>query len=430
MLTIPGAVAVRHRESGLVAGFRAIFGYVFSFETAFFFFLYSNAFNLFIPKPPIDETVIMMGVCFLIGGWIVLREGLYRPGLEVFVAWILFLGWIIMSLSWTPAQLLAKDHILQLATFDVLCFFGGGLIVASSRERVVRMLVILLIGSLFFSFYGIGIYLTYGSFRFNTAFDYGRLYLLWGYAASAGGVIAYTIMLYSRFGSVKQITFALLFAITLYFLLIASGRGPLLSTALPCLVPLLLSRPLGRRGVLRMHKWQISALLIIAAAVIGIAYLLASGFESQTLNSFTRLLEKSENANLVRGANRLNYYPGAIRFWLESPIIGNGVVSFSVLFYGNERPGAFAHNIILEILSSYGFVGIALFSLLLWTGLRHASWKRISGDPLFLCVFLLFLSRFISAQLSVDLPKNTEMFTYLAMLTMRPPAPASARSRY
>ena len=82
------------------------------------------------------------------------------------------------------------------------------------------------------SAYGIFIYLFYGNFRFYRGFaGMGRMYLNWGYAAANGAIIAFALVIFSRSLSPRQFLGAAVFVLCTAFLLIGSGRGPLLGVA-------------------------------------------------------------------------------------------------------------------------------------------------------------------------------------------------------
>ena len=80
-----------------------------------------------------------------------------------------------------------------------------------------------------------------------------------------------------------------------------------------------------------------------------VLYLVLSGQATGTLSRFGKLFEEAQDPELLQGANRFEYFAAAFKFWMQSPIFGNGVGSFSTMFIGMEVPGTHAHNIILDI---------------------------------------------------------------------------------
>lgn len=413
-----------HRPVGSLGWLQRGLYHLLSFETCFALVLYSNRFKPFLPPLPVDDTLVWMVLCVPIGAVIVFRRGLYLPGLTIVAATLPFLAWAVIGLAWTPSRTLAGPTLSYMVGVNTLCVTCGAMVIAPERERMIRFLAIIFILSLGIALAGLYINIVYGSFRFfrTDAELTKRLYLNWGYAVTSGAIIAYCAGLYSRFMSRQQIVAVLLFILTFQFLLVSSARGPLLSVVVVCLLPLLIGGISVSRGrVLVRHSTLIALLLVVTAAAY-VAYLLATGESSATLNRFARLLEQTENTDLVQGANRFAYFAGAIQFWQQSPIVGNGVASFAVMFNGMEVSGTHPHNIILETLTNHGLVGLVLFLIMFGYGVRHATLQRLETDKLFMCVFLLFLSRFVAAMYNTEIASQQPLIAFLGMLALRPPS--------
>jgi len=399
--------------------------HLFSFEFCFALFLYSNRFQPMLPPLPVDPTMLTAALCVPLAVILVLRQGIYLRGMPILAAHLAFVAFAVISLAWTtPGHRLANVYLAQLGGLSTLCVIAGALVIAPSRERAMRFLAFILLMSVFISLYGMWIYVTYGTFRFYRGFgdSAARLYLSWGYAVTSGAVIAYVIALAAPIGSRRQIVGILLFAVSFIFLLVASGRGPLLAVAVACLPPLLLdSVEVSRGRVLVRYTALLAALMILAGALV-IVYLVLSGQATGTLNRFGKLFAEAQDPELIQGANRFAYFAAAIDFWIRSPIFGNGVGSFSTMFIGMEVPGTHAHNIILDILTSYGLVGLALFGLTLFFALRFATLRRLREDPILMCVLLLFISRFIGGMFNTEISAQQPMMAFLALMALRPPA--------
>jgi O-antigen ligase len=405
--------------------------HLLSFETCFALVLYSNRFKPFLPPLPVDDTLVWMILCVPVGAYIVFRRGLYLPGVAILGATLPFLAWTVVSMAWSPARILVGQTLGYMIGINTLCVICGALVIAAERERMIRFLTIVFILSLAIAVAGLYIDAVYGSFRFfrtSGAVETKRLYLSWGYAVSSGAVIAYCVALYSRVMSRRQIVAIVLFAMTFQFLLVSSARGPLLSVVVVCLLPLLIGGVSVDRGrVLVRHSTLIAVLLVVAAAGY-VVYLLTAGEGSATLQRFSKLLDQTDNPDLVEGANRFEYYAAAIKYWLQSPIIGNGIASFSLMFRGMEIPGTHPHNIILETLTNYGLVGFVLFLVMFGYGVRHATLRRLETDKLFMCVFLLFASRFVAAMYNTEIASQQPLMAFLGMLALKPPSADESES--
>jgi hypothetical protein len=81
--------------------------------------------------------------------------GVYTRGLPVVVAGLAFVAWVALSATWSPSRVLASYTVTYLATFNLMCVAAGALVVARSRERVVRLLVLVTLFSLLLAVWGI-----------------------------------------------------------------------------------------------------------------------------------------------------------------------------------------------------------------------------------------------------------------------------------
>ncbi|MEZ5823247.1 MAG: O-antigen ligase family protein [Geminicoccaceae bacterium] len=417
----PAAYSRTARRAGgasLVGSVVWLVSHLFSFEVLFTGFLYSNAYKQLLPPLPADETVIFAALCIPVAIWVILREGLYIPGINVMVAMIAFLGWIVLSYSWTTSVLLAKENIPLLLVFGTLTVFSGSMVIANSRARAVRFLIVLVIASLGLAIQGNLIYLQHGTFRFYEGLVQ-RTYLLWGHAVVNGAIIVFAMSIYSRFGSSRQLIALVLFLIMFGFLMIATSRGALLAAIGGCVVPLLVSRPLIASGMLRLQQWQLAALVLVLGGVFYTGHLLISGDTSGTLGRFVKLANEAENPNLVFNANRFAYFSAAVDQWIENPVMGGGINSFAVYFNNREISGTYPHNIVLELLSQYGVIGFLIFMVLLVTAMRQITFDRLRSDPLLLCVFMLFTAQMVGAMFTKELSGHILLFTFLGLLTLR-----------
>jgi O-antigen ligase len=410
-----------------VAFVRPLLRHLLSFEMVFALYLYSNRFEPVLPPLPFDTTPLFAGLTVAGIGYLVATGGIYTRGLPVVVAGLAFVAWVALSATWSPSRVLASYTVTYLATFNLMCVAAGALVVARSRERVVRLLVLVTLFSLLLAVWGIAIYLAYGSFRFAFAelgLEAGRMYLNWGYGASSGAVVAFCVTTYARFGSRAQLLGAATFCVILVFLLVSSGRGPLLSVALVCLALLLLGGlDLSDRRRLGARVSVLAAAALVAAATGYVAYLVASGQSVATLDRFAKLMAEAENPDLIQGPNRFRYWAAALQLWYQAPLVGHGAGSFSMLFISREVQGTHPHNIVLELLAMYGVAGFCLFALFVWSGVRYAPLRRLARDPLLVCVLLLFAQRLVAALYNSELPNQQPLFFFLALLALPPPAP-------
>jgi O-antigen ligase len=394
-----------------------------SFEMVFALYLCSNQLKLLFPPMPADETVVLAALSMPIGLAIILREGIYLRGLTIVAAGLLLFGWAALSWGWSPSRTLAKQTLSYLFTFDLWCLVTGALIIAPSRERARRLLALLLIAAVGIAAYGMFIFLVHGDFRFFVIFEgVKRAYLSWGYLVANGAIIAFALSIFSPAFSLRQAAAGLLLALCIAFLLVGSGRGPLIAVVLACLVALAAGLPQIRRHRIWVPKWQLIALAVLIGGGGYVAYLASTGTSFHTFNRLAKLLEQMQNPDVVQGANRFDYFATAIEMWQRSPIIGNGIASFSLLYQGFERAGSYPHNIVLEVLSELGVVGLALLLLCIAAGVSQIRRAQLRHDPLLLCVVMLFAAQLLAAMVKSNIAGQEGLFLFLGLLALRPAA--------
>jgi O-antigen ligase len=401
--------------------------HLLSFELVFALYFYSNRLKFLLPPLPVDETVLLVALSLPIGLVVILREGIYLRGLGIVAATLLLFTWAALSWGWSPSRTLAATTLAYLFTFNLWCVIAGALIIAPSRERTLRFLVFLLALSLFIACYGLYIYVTYGTFRFYRGFidaNFSVMYLQWGYAASNGVIIAFALLISSRALSLRQLLAAGMLGVCVTFLLVGSGRGPLLSAILGVVVAIGVGLPQFRHGRIELPHWQLIGLGVVALAAGYVIYLMMTGATFSTFGRFASLLEEARNPDVIEGPNRFAYYAKAIEFWLRAPLIGNGIASFSLLYRGFEQSGSHPHNIFLEMLSDFGLVGLALLLWALWSGLRLITVERLRNDSLMLCVVMLFAGVMLNAMVGNNMAFQQPLFVSLGLLALAPqPAP-------
>jgi O-antigen ligase len=402
-----------------------LIGHLLSFEMAFALFLYSNELKTILPVAlPVDETIITGGLAVAAGVFVVAREGLYLRGVPVVATALLFIGWAVLSVTWTPSQTLAPKSAAYLLTFTLLSIVGGALVIANRRERLIRFLVIALGISLLMAVYGIYIYLVYGDFRRWAGWqDWdGRAYLAFGHTVVNGAGTAFVIALFARFGSVRQGVAIALFGVCMFFLLVGGGRGPFLGGILAAMIGLACRPPELGRNKLNIPYATVAAVAVIALTAAYSGYLVVSGNLTTTLSRFAKLFNDAGMEKANDGYGRLDFYAGALRFWLQAPFFGNGLDSFSFMFlHGREREGFHPHNIFLQMLAELGVLGLLLFMLFFWSAYRYVPYRRLQRDPLMVCALLFMITSAMSALFGRDIVGVRKFFFAISLFALRPP---------
>jgi len=248
-----------------------------------------------------------------------------------------------------------------------------------------------------------------GFYRFESIDGSDRRgnYLLLGRICGPGALVAFVGWLYGRGRVAGRLCLVLLLALG-FVLAIGGGRGPLLSAALPLLIPIALSFRLPRHKIL-VSRTLLSVLVLLLAMPLGLAvYTTVTGQRLGTIDRLERLAE---------GNARIALYAETIDLSQRAPLLGHGTGSWPVLAgYGDEKN--YPHNLILELLAENGVVGLILFLGLVAVAIRPASFERLRRDPQALCAMMLFAYAFLNAMTSSDLPGNRLMFMMLGVLAL------------
>jgi O-antigen ligase len=401
-------------------------GHLLSFETFFLLFLYGLHIRQILPPIPGNEAIVFGAVTIAIGGWIILRDGLYLRGVPIMLAGLLLIAWMVLSIGWTPSRFVARQNLTFLLTVDLWALFAGACIIAASRERVVRLVMMIMGLALLLAVYGIYIDVVHGSFRFyhyrGGGADWRGAYINWGYIVANGAVVALTLAIFSKSGSLKQLLAVIALATCGYFLLIATGRGALLGLLLAGLLAGVIQAPRIGRGRIEVPQTQLVALALLALALGYVGYLYATGQTAGAISRFLKLFDEADDPLLRAGANRFDYFAFAYRMWLDAPLVGQGLSSFGMMWgAGGEGPGGYPHNAILQILAEFGIVGLVLFAIFIGAGLRHYGFDRLRRDPLSLLVVLLFITVFVQTMVMGDFTQSYRFFFIVGLLAMRPP---------
>ena len=399
-----------------------------SFEAFFLLFLYGVQIRQILPPIPGNEAYVFGAITIVMGGWIIIRDGLYLRGVPILITGLAFTGWMILSIGWTPSRIIVWENVRFLLTVNLWALFAGTCIIAGSRQRVIRLLIMTMLLALVLALYGIYIEIIHGSFRFysykTTDEEWvTNTYIAWGYIVSTGAAMAFALTIFSRFGSLKQLAALAVFGVCSYFLLINGARGPLLGIATAILLATVVQLPRISGNRIEFAQTQLLALAIVILGLAYVGYLFATGQSTYTINRFITLFDQADDALLRTGANRFDQFAGAYRLWLDAPAFGNGLAGFYYLYgFGREIPGNHPHNIILQILAEFGLVGLLLFALFIVSGLRNFGFGRLQNDPLALAVLMVFATMFLYAMVAGDIARSYRFFFTVALLAMCPPA--------
>lgn len=263
------------------------------------------------------------------------------PGIGVFV---FLAAYLLASYLWNPSPILYADTKLADLSYNIalVLVVALGLCRATLRQAFWITLVVAL-----------GVMALIGVVTIPTAvasYDQGRLSVLGGGPNVFGRNMGVLMIICVYFGvnnaRVRVVCAGLAGAAAIG--LIASGSRGSLGATLVALPALFALDPGCRRFVLKRP------LLMGTFALMGGGVLALADLGAVAEIGSKRFLEQTLEGHYLSFRDVLIRY--AYDFWLEAPLFGNGLGSFSLV-----TPLNYPHNIVMELLCETGVVGLLLF---------------------------------------------------------------------
>ena len=404
-------------------------GALLSFEAVFILFLISVNYKSdpWLSRFPIDSTIVFFVLGVAMGLVIIYREGIYLPGLTVVSLLLVFMAWVLLTGLWTPSEIYAREKLFKLATLNLWSVIAAAMIIANRPERVRRLLALVLVFGAAAALYAIARYSGLArydpgldAFSVNEAFSASfRLENNLGQARfyGMGAVVAFAAWLQTSPFSKRGIALMAAFLICCFGLLISGGRGPTLSTLVAMMLPLALGLRFADRRLLASKALVASfALLVVLIVALWQGAQDYSG-NLRTLERLNTLFTQAEGG--ASAAGRLGFWRSFGHLWLEQPVFGNGVGSWPVLYWGKDV-GWHPHNLIVEVLVEFGFIGLLLLGAVGVAAASRISMRRLREDPVLMCAAMLCIVTFLAAMTSSDITGNRSVFAMFGLLVMRP----------
>ncbi len=392
-----------------------------SFEFLFCIFLYSNNIKYFLPPMIVDETVVFFALCVTAFGIVLYRTGIRIAAIPLLISTLLFMGWLVVTAFWTVGYFLTLRSIGFHVVINLFCLLVGALGLAGDRVRLGRYVVfVALIGSLL-SIHGLWIYANVGTFRYYDGLGIQRAYLSWTAPVATAAAMTWPFALNTLVDRRIRLAAFGVTAVFGGFLAVAGARGAFLSFVITTIVAVMVYPIRIRRPGLVIPKPQIYGIVFMVAIACVLVVSWNKDFMVDTRDRFISLFYYVTSDPMAERYERLAYFRAAISYWLDAPLIGNGIGSFGALYMkGIETEGAQPHNIVLELLCETGLLGLTLFGAMVLTAARGCTWERLRGDPLYCGLWLFMIGVFgVRAMTVGDLAGQWEFFVTLGALTMR-----------
>jgi O-antigen ligase len=138
------------------------------------------------------------------------------------------------------------------------------------------------------------------------------------------------------------------------------------------------------------------------------------GFTDRLISRLTNIFD-TESTSYTSLDSRFDLTTYAWNYFLKYPITGIGFGSFGINYSGTEdriEP----HNIILEIMSQTGIIGLFLFLLFLFTIFIFIYKKYNRDDNINLILILIIVFLFLQTLISTYLIDSKDLFFWLGVI--------------
>ena len=392
------------------------------FELLFALFAFSSSLKAAIPLVrglPLDITLLFFALSLPVGLYVMARQGVYRAGLPIVLAWLVFVAWVGFSLTWTPVHgVYLFSKVRDVMIVNSWTVIGGALIIANRRIRVYRFIFFTLVLAVITTAI---VLLKFGSFAAyvplaKTSHHFARL-------AAFGAIIAYVWFTYARVGSATWVVTAALLLMFLTSLTMIGARSLMIYTFLLLLLPAVLGLPRAPAGHLVVYRSQVQVLLVVACVFVAVSTIMLTADELPwTLRRLTKLFEiDGENLGLLEN-RRFFFYWVALRAWDKAVLFGHGIASFPLILGTDPSKRSYPHNVLLETFSELGLVGGLLLLLVLALCLWPLRPARLRAEPLLLACVMIALLGLLHSMVSGDLPSLDYALLFFGLARLRPAA--------
>lgn len=383
---------------------KRIFKFIFSQEVIFVLFLYAGFFKEAVSFP-IDLTVFLMVLSMLLA-FVTLFKGqrlskIQFEAIGVFSHLSLLVG-ISVLYSASPV---AYDKGLRFMIIAGWSFIGAILII-KDKDSLKRF---------FKGFIGLGVVTTFFAIkeymtgdRIGSVMVFGSDYLALGRVVGTSAIILFCNLVLKKMKFKTRLLGFVVLISMLVSMVVSGGRGPILFLLVTFAIFLLFN--------VRLTKGYLFMLAALSGATF---YLLktSSDIFNTLLIRIGHALNRSDHGSSISG--RIDRFDTAFEMINNKPIFGYGIDGFTKVY--NSRPNEYPHNIFLEITSELGFIGLIIFSSILflmsfrfWNHYRFVKYGE-NKILAWICISL-FLYHFLNANVSGSLLGNRVMFTFVALL--------------
>lgn len=386
-------------------------------EVLFAGFLFSSVFKAYFPFVPIDLTLLFL-VMSLFAGIKRLLENPYilKKAISPITIYLLLVMLMITSLVYTLGEEYALSKTLTFATLTFWSFAGVFILIKNKES-----LDLFMKGLLFYGLLTLGmVFINYisgdsSAFRVGVGAEGAGNVLGLGRLAGVVSIILIVGLFYRQSRLRNKAIVSTLIGISLFILVLTGSRMPFLALiASLFLIPLFSIKING--GEVKIKKGLLLSVPIMPIVLFSIKPFI------QKSDMFYRLTKFYESGGGGSVQSRTDMIKGSIEMWKQSPIAGNGIGSFPILYAGVDlKNRVYPHNIFAEFLSELGLIGFSLFLLLIIiAGISVIGLFKRERNYMQISVVLILFFLILNASSSGDFNDNRWLFCFIALTIMVP----------
>jgi len=308
---------------------------------------------------------------------------------------------------------IAVKKVILLLFGGTWAILGAGLIVGD-RNGPKRFVIAMLIYGLLFTFMNMLLpAASGGSIRTVLTENYQH-----ASRASGLGVIACLAILFQ--GRLTLAKKAMVIALLVFSLLaqLSSGGRTGLGASFICMFVFLMVNIRFKGRSFQINKRFFFYMMFVVIGLIGLGYLISTGWRPATINRFLIILEGASELN-VSFNNRADRFSKFGELFFQAPIFGNGTGSWDEI--SGEVDSYYPHNLIMELFVEQGVFGAMLFLLpMLYFLVSFFKNSNFREHYEYFAIFAYFTYVFTIVMFTGDLGINMYLMSALAMLAVRP----------
>lgn len=376
------------------------------YEFLFALFLCSYQFKnaAFIPAG-LDLTIVtaLILLPYTIAIMIVKRRHLSSQGSSWFS--LAFALYAVLSLQWGYAEFFITQKTMIFTIFTIPALLIARYIIARESNRL---------RNFFYSVLFLATLTTAEAYRvlFTSPADIvtllGNNYLVAGKTLGLGILLALGLVDSSKkwFNYIVVICISAMFVVSFYL----GGRGPVISL----IIAIMLWAWISYR-----KADYIKPVPIVLFVISSCGFWLLLNFKAMIEQSV--LIKRMGEIVTADGTIdqsiilRWEYYQSAWQAFIEHPLQGIGLGSWPQ-YFGMGDVYWHPHNMLLEILSELGVIGLTLFSATIWEMQRQINWREVKLSPTVISLSAALLFSIMNAIKSGDLNDNAALFVMFGLL--------------